>query len=327
MAKILIVDDSSLARRILRKALKPTGHQIVEAADGMTAIEQYSLHRPDLVMLDMTMPGMHGLEVLKKLREMDDQARVIVATADIQSSTRTLVEEAGAIGYINKPFVAEQVLGAVDAALTKVEMMLTERQEDALVELVNIAFGRAGAALSQLTGQRVILEAPRVEVCPLDALRDVLGNLVGDELATVHQIFMGPLAGDAFLALGYEDAIRLVDLLTGEYTPPGRFSASAREVLTEVGNILLNACLGMFGNLLQVQISFAVPRVRLEDFDSLLASFTINSGKLRYALVVYMRFRLQDSAVRGYLVTVLSVTSLEQLMQAVERWAKAEGGE
>jgi len=117
MAKILIVDDSGLSRRILRKALKPTGHQIIEAPDGMTALEQYSLHRPDLVMLDMTMPEMSGLEVLEKLRQMDAQARVIVATADIQSATRTMAEEAGAIGYLNKPFVAKYVLSAVNAAL------------------------------------------------------------------------------------------------------------------------------------------------------------------------------------------------------------------
>jgi two-component system, chemotaxis family, chemotaxis protein CheY len=117
MAKILLVDDSNLSRRILRRFLESAGHEILEAADGMAAIERYFLERPDLVLLDMTMSGMHGLEVLSKLREMDAQARVIVATADIQSSTRTMVEEGGGVGFVSKPFVEDQVLKAVQAVL------------------------------------------------------------------------------------------------------------------------------------------------------------------------------------------------------------------
>jgi two-component system chemotaxis response regulator CheY len=117
MAKILVVDDSGMSRRTLRKILEPAGHQISEAADGIAALEHYFLDRPDLVMLDLTMTGMYGIDVLKKLREMDPKARVIVGSADIQSSTRSLVEEAGATAFINKPFTVEQVLNAVSRAL------------------------------------------------------------------------------------------------------------------------------------------------------------------------------------------------------------------
>jgi two-component system chemotaxis response regulator CheY len=118
MATILLVDDSNLSRRILRRILEPAGHAILEAPDGVSAIERYFLERPDLVMLDMTMGGMHGLEVLSKLHELDPQARVIVATADIQSSTQALAREGGAAGFVAKPFTAEHVLAAVDSVLT-----------------------------------------------------------------------------------------------------------------------------------------------------------------------------------------------------------------
>lgn len=117
MAKILLVDDSNLSRRILRRMLEPAGHTIVEASDGLMAIERYVMDQPDLVMLDMTMNGMHGLDVLGKLREIDPAARVIVATADIQSSTRALVHESGGSGFVSKPFVEEQVRRSVDAVL------------------------------------------------------------------------------------------------------------------------------------------------------------------------------------------------------------------
>ena len=117
--KILIVDDSALSRRTLRRILETADYEVVEADDGMTALEVYFLEKPSLVLLDLVMKGMYGLDVLVKLREMDPNALVVVASADIQSSTRTLVDEAGALGFINKPFVTEPVLEAVEAALAK----------------------------------------------------------------------------------------------------------------------------------------------------------------------------------------------------------------
>src|SRR5689334_8301310 len=117
--KILIVDDSALSRRTLRRICETAGYEVVEADDGMTALELYFLEKPSLVLLDLVMKGMYGLDVLVKLREMDPKALVVVASADIQSSTRKLVDEAGALGFINKPFISEDVIAAVGAALAK----------------------------------------------------------------------------------------------------------------------------------------------------------------------------------------------------------------
>lgn len=118
-AKILIVDDSALSRRTLRRILESAGYEVVEAVDGMTALEVYFLEKPNLVLLDLVMKGMYGLDVLVKLREMDPNALVVIASADIQSSTRKLVDEAGALAFINKPFVSEQVIAAVESALAE----------------------------------------------------------------------------------------------------------------------------------------------------------------------------------------------------------------
>ena len=115
--KILVVDDSALSRRTLRRILESAGYEVVEADDGMAALEMYFLEKPGLVLLDLVMKGMYGLDVLVKLREMDQKARVVVASADIQSSTRKMVDEQGALGFITKPFVSEQVIAAVEAVL------------------------------------------------------------------------------------------------------------------------------------------------------------------------------------------------------------------
>ena len=117
MAKILVVDDSGLSRRTLRKILEPAGHEVSEAAEGIAALERYFLDKPDLVFLDLTMSGMYGIDVLNKLREMDPGACVIIGSADIQSSTREMVQASGACAFINKPFVSEQVLKVVNRVL------------------------------------------------------------------------------------------------------------------------------------------------------------------------------------------------------------------
>jgi len=117
MAKILIVDDSAMSRRILRRILEGASHDVIEADEGMVAIEKYFLEKPDVVMLDLIMKGMVGMEVLQKIRELDGDARVIVASADIQHSTRTMTKDQGAVGFITKPFVEKDVIGAVQTAL------------------------------------------------------------------------------------------------------------------------------------------------------------------------------------------------------------------
>ena len=117
MATILIVDDSNLSRRTSRRILEAGGHRVRDVADGMSALEQYALDRPDLVLLDVTMADMNGLEVLKQLRAMDPTARVVMATADVQSSTRELALAGGACGFVTKPLNGDTVLSAVGAAM------------------------------------------------------------------------------------------------------------------------------------------------------------------------------------------------------------------
>jgi chemotaxis protein CheC len=157
-----------------------------------------------------------------------------------------------------------------------------------------------------------------VTVCPIADLSETLNGFVRGEIATVHQIFSGQITGDALLLLNHEGALLLSDLLVAGRPKVRRLDASDREVLTEVGNILLNACLGSFGNMLQVHTTFTVPRLYLDELSVLLDTLVIGAEELRYALVVYTTFHLKNSAVGGYLVIVLGVASLDRLLQALE---------
>ena len=117
--RILVVDDSGLARRGTRRVLEGAGYAVAEAEDGIVALERYFVDKPDLVVLDLVMKGMYGLEVLSKLRELDPGARVIVLSADIQTSSRQMVSEAGAVAFLNKPVAPEDLVNAVNIALER----------------------------------------------------------------------------------------------------------------------------------------------------------------------------------------------------------------
>jgi two-component system, chemotaxis family, chemotaxis protein CheY len=112
--KILLVDDSTLARSTLKRILQPE-HICLEARGGREALDLYAQEHPELVILDLVMPGMTGFEVLAALRQIDPEARVVIGSADMQSYTRQEALKLGATGYLVKPFNAEDVRRLLDS--------------------------------------------------------------------------------------------------------------------------------------------------------------------------------------------------------------------
>ena len=203
-------------------------------------------------------------------------------------------------------------------------MDLTDRQRDALTELINIGYARAAGALAQLTGHRITLEVPKVAIHQISEMTGLLQSVVKGEVASVNQVFSGPVSGNALLVLDDDAALLLTRLLTGEENPSQGMDSATREVITEVGNIVLNACLGVFGNLLRVQVSFSVPRLHVESVEQVFNTITIADRELQYALMIHTRFYVQAENVSGYLVIVLGVTSLDRLLYEVKQWEERQ---
>ena len=113
----MVVDDSTYARRVHRGILARAGHTVLEAGTGTTAIETFSLERPDIVLLDLSMADIGGMDVLRTLRELDASTRVIVVSADVQKSTEQAVMSGGAARFVRKPASPEDLVAAVTAVL------------------------------------------------------------------------------------------------------------------------------------------------------------------------------------------------------------------
>lgn len=127
------------------------------------------------------------------------------------------------------------------------------------------------------------------------------------------------------MLLADEQAARaLTRLIVREEQSPEEEAAAAEEVLTEVGNIVLQSALGSCGDLLQVEVAFSVPGLRIESVDQLLSSATVQSENLQYALLIRTRFQIVASEVTGYVMVILGVTSFTKLMEALEMWQKRQ---
>ncbi|MBI1880721.1 MAG: response regulator, partial [Chloroflexi bacterium] len=126
---ILVVDDSAEIVRILKEyMLIPLGYQVICAADGRSGLDLAVSHQPDLIMLDMHMPHMDGVEVLTTLRQTNCQAPVIFMTMHGSESIVAEVFRLGVRDYLAKPFTAAEVQQAVDCALQETRLV-REREE------------------------------------------------------------------------------------------------------------------------------------------------------------------------------------------------------
>ncbi len=118
--RVLITDDAAFMREMLREIIAEGGYEVVaEAADGEEALERFNEHHPDVITLDIVMPGKSGLEVLRELMALDPSACIVMCSALGQEALVMEALEAGAKEYIIKPFKPDQVLGALNEALQK----------------------------------------------------------------------------------------------------------------------------------------------------------------------------------------------------------------
>ncbi len=118
MSKILLVDDAVFMRKVIRDTLSKNGYtDLYEAVDGADAVEKYSQISPDLVIMDITMPNMDGLEALKAIRAKNSSANVVMCSAMGQEAMVIDAIQSGARDFIVKPFKPERIMKTVTTIL------------------------------------------------------------------------------------------------------------------------------------------------------------------------------------------------------------------
>ncbi len=120
MATILLVDDLNFIKKIERNVLEKHGHQVIgDASDGAEAIVQYMKHKPDIVIMDITMPKVNGIEAVEKILQIDPKACIVMCSALSHKRVLFKAIKAGAKEYLVKPFTTEQLLSTIRKVLPK----------------------------------------------------------------------------------------------------------------------------------------------------------------------------------------------------------------
>jgi len=185
---ILMVDDDTHVLRSLRAALESHGYRVRSAVNGPTALEACAVERPDVVLLDLALPGLDGLEVCRRLRNWS-RVPILVISARVHESQKVLALDAGADDFITKPFGTEELLARIRAALRRDQ---ARRDEEPVIQ--------AGGLVIDLVARRVMVDGREVHLTPTEyeLLRVLATN--PDRVLT-HTYLLRTALGS-----GYEDA-------------------------------------------------------------------------------------------------------------------------
>ncbi len=322
MAKILTIDDSLYMRKRIANMLKKEGHEILEAENGFKGLQMaYSL-KPDYILLDLIMPDMDGIKVLKSLNERDSTVPIIVIIADIQESVQKQCLELGVHAFINKP-PKEEVRNAVNKVIPKkkeAENYLTPAQMDILKELINIGIGRAAAVLNEMTSFHIHLEVPFIKILSHNGVKKAIEELGSYRIAAVRLGFKGPFSGTAALVFPTDSALKLVAVLTGEEPGTPDLDSVRAGTLSEVGNIVINGVMDSIGNIIKQHINYSIPTYIEDTIDNLLV---LNGAEVNpLVLLVRTRFTIQQLQVEGDIILLFEVGSFDSFVANIDKIKK-----
>lgn len=196
--------------------------------------------------------------------------------------------------------------------------ILSCEQQDILAEVINIGFGRAAASLSALLGQRIELRSPQLSVLTITELQSALKNLAMQDVVVVRQHYQGGLSGDVLLLMQPDNAAFLIDLLSGAHPKNRRLTASDREALVEIGNILLNAYIGTLVNLLRLSLTFSLPGITINPSEKFFNFYIHGKDDLPFSILVKTEFGLVGGYITGYVILIIDMQSRETLIESLD---------
>ena len=193
---------------------------------------------------------------------------------------------------------------------------LSELENDALAEIINIGMGRAADSLSQMVSEEVSLSVPMLNVISgQDALGEI-DKLTDGDISGVTQDFNGILSGRAMLLFPEEQSMNLVRLLLREEVPLEMMSELEKEALTEVGNIILNACFGTVANTLTFELDSTLP-LFVQGKSHALFDEDIQSHSV---LLIQVDFALPSKNIKGFLTFLMDINSMDIMRARIQEF-------
>ena len=177
MAKILVIDDEPSITNLVSVYLKPEGYDVYTAADGNAGLKAARAFKPDLIILDVMLPGMDGIELLSRLRR-ESEVYVIMLTAKTEETDKIVGLSIGADDYVTKPFSPRELVARVKAALRRIETGASSGGERTVLSFKNI---RVDVGARTVTVNENPIELTAIEFDLLKALAENRGRVLSRE--------------------------------------------------------------------------------------------------------------------------------------------------
>lgn len=197
---------------------------------------------------------------------------------------------------------------------------LTDIQHDALVEIFNLGVGRAAAAMSRIVNEEVTMSVPMIAFQSRAEVAKTLGSTEGRRICAIAQHFEGAFNTEAFLMFPEEKSLEIVRLMVGQSLTMEELSEMEQEAMSEIGNIILNSCMGSFANASGKELNGSLPIYHVGTGDDILGV----SGKEWDGVVLTLKidFNIEKHYIHGYVAFLLDMPALQDLQQYIDDYLR-----
>jgi chemotaxis protein CheC len=201
---------------------------------------------------------------------------------------------------------------------------LTELQHDALVEIFNIGVGHAARAMSEIVNEEVTMSVPSISFVNRADAAEMLGNKDASRVCGVSQHYDGAFSTEAILMFPEDKSLDIVRLMVGESVPLKELTEMEQEAMSEIGNIILNSCVGTLANIFSQELSGSLPAYHVGTSEEIL---TASGGAAQaVVLMLHIDFILETHQIHGYVAFILDISALHDLKDQVDKYlAKVMG--
>jgi chemotaxis protein CheC len=201
---------------------------------------------------------------------------------------------------------------------------LTELQHDALVEIFNIGVGHAARAMSEIVNEEVTMSVPSIFFVNRADAAKMLGNKDGERVCGVSQRYQGAFSTEAILMFPEDKSLDIVRLMVGESVPLQELTEMEQEAMSEIGNIILNSCVGTLANIFSQELSGSLPAYHVGTSEEIL---TASGGQAdTVVLMLHIDFVLEKHQIHGYVAFILDISALHDLKEQINLYiARAMG--
>ncbi len=201
---------------------------------------------------------------------------------------------------------------------------LTELQHDALVEIFNIGVGHAAKAMSEIVNEPVTMSVPSISFLNRAGAASMLGNKDSARVCGVSQHYDGAFSTDAILMFPEDKSLDIVRLMVGESVPLKELTEMEQEAMSEIGNIILNSCVGTLANIFSQELRGSLPEYHVGTSEEILHASGGENDTV--VLMLHIDFILETHQIHGYVAFILDLSALHDLQEQVDRYlAKAMG--